>query len=114
MTFWKKELPKSLENYGSGQLDWLGDLTLKMHHQGGVSYEFLIDSTFEKLAFELPAPYNKKAGEVLNVAVNVSGHKASSILNVQVGDELNFYGELNHKQVQFTKAHLILGIENTL
>ncbi|NQZ90544.1 MAG: TIGR02099 family protein [Colwellia sp.] len=113
-SFWKKELPKSLENYGSGQLDWLGDLTLKMHHQGGVSYELLIDSTFEKLAFELPAPYNKKAGEVLNVAVNVSGHKASSILNVQVGDELNFYGELNHKQVQFTKAHLILGIENML
>jgi uncharacterized protein (TIGR02099 family) len=113
-SLWKKELPKSLENYGSGQLDWLGNLTLKMHHQGGVSYELFIDSTFEKLAFELPAPYNKKAGEVLNVTVNVSGQEASSILDVQVGDELNFYGELNHKQVQFTKAHLILGIENML
>jgi uncharacterized protein (TIGR02099 family) len=113
-SLWKKELPKTLENYGNGQLDWLGDLTLKMHHQGGVSYELLIDSTFNKLAFELPAPYNKKAGEVLNVAVNVSGQEASSILDVQVGDELNFYGELNHEQVQFTKAHLILGIENML
>ena len=111
---WEKELPKSLEKYGSGQLDWLGDLTLKMHHQGGVSYELLIDSTFEKLAFELPAPFNKKAEEVLKATVNVSGQEASSILNVQVGDEVNFYGELNHEQVQFTKAHLILGIENML
>ncbi|MFB0980314.1 MAG: YhdP family protein [Alteromonadaceae bacterium] len=113
-SLWKKELPKSLENYGNGQLDWQGDLILKKHHQGGVSYDLLMDSTFEKLAFELPTPYKKSVGETLNVAVHISGQETSSIFDVQLGDELGFYGELNHKKVQFTKAHLVLGVENLL
>jgi uncharacterized protein (TIGR02099 family) len=111
---WKKELPKSLEKYMSGQLDWQGDLTLKMHHKGGVSYELLIDSAFEKLAFELPTPYKKISGEALSATVHVSGQEASSILNAQIGNKLNFYGELDHKKIQFTKANLFLGTENTL
>jgi uncharacterized protein (TIGR02099 family) len=113
-SLWKKELPESLEDYVKGQLDWQGDLTLKMHHQGGVSYDLLMDSTFEKLAFELPTPYKKTESEILNVAVHVSGQETSSILDVQLGDKLNFYGELNHKNVQFDKAYLVLGIENLL
>jgi uncharacterized protein (TIGR02099 family) len=111
---WKKELPELLEKYGHGQLDWQGDLTLKVHHAGGVSYELDMDSTFEKLAFELPSPYNKIANEILNVAVHVSGQENSSTLNAQVGSKLNFYGELDHSKIQFTKAHLVLGNEDML
>jgi uncharacterized protein (TIGR02099 family) len=111
---WKKELPQLLEKYGHGQLDWRGDLTLKMHHQGGFTYELLMGSTFEALDFALPVPYKKVAGEALNVTVQVSGQEDSSVLNAQVGGELNFYGELNHSKVQFTKAHLVLGNENML
>jgi uncharacterized protein (TIGR02099 family) len=113
-SFWKKEFSKSLEKYGSGQLDWQGDLTLNMHDQGGLSYELLMDSTFEKLAFELPAPYKKPVGEALNVAVHVSGQEASTIINAQVGEQLSFYGELDHKKVQFTQSHLVLGTDNIL
>lgn len=113
-TAWKKELPELLEKYGQGLLAWQGDLTLKMHHQGGFSYELLLDSTLEKIALSLPAPYKKIANDVLNVAVKVSGEENSSVLYAQIGDELNFYGELNHSKVQFTKAHLVLGNEHML
>jgi len=111
---WKKELPQRLEKYGHGQLDWRGDLTLKMRPQGGFSYELLIGSTLETLDIALPVPYKKSAGEALNVTVKVSGQEDSSVLNAQLGGELNFYGELNHNKVQFTKAHLMLGNENML
>lgn len=113
-TAWKKELPELLEKYGQGLLAWQGDLTLKMHHQGGFSYELLLDSTLEKIALSLPAPYKKIADDVLNVRVKVSGEENSSVLYAQIGDELNFYGELNHSKVQFTKAHLVLGNEHML
>ena len=105
---WKKELPQLLEKYGHGQLDWRGDLTLKMHNLGGFSYDLLLGSDFETLDFSLPVPYKKVAGEALNVTVKVSGQEGSSVLNAQVGGELNFYGELNHNKVKFTKAHLVL------
>jgi uncharacterized protein (TIGR02099 family) len=111
---WKKELPQLLEKYANGQLDWQGDLTLKMHHKGGVSYELMMNSTFDDLAFELPVPYKKSLGEVLNVSVNVSGQNDYSELNAQVGNELYFYGELDHEKTQFSKAHLLLGNEDLL
>ncbi len=111
---WKKELPQLLEKYAYGQLDWQGDLTLKMHHKGGVSYELMMNSTFDDLAFELPVPYKKNLGEALNVSVNVSGQNDYSELNAQVGEELYFYGELDHEKTQFSKAHLVLGKEELL
>jgi uncharacterized protein (TIGR02099 family) len=111
---WKKELPEILKKYGSGQLDWQGDLSLKMYRQGGFTYKLLLDSTFDKLTFLLPSPYKKIAGEAVNLAVNVSGQKNLSVINAQIGKELNFYGELNHSKVQFNKAHLVLGNENML
>jgi len=109
---WKKELPQQLEKYGHGQLDWRGDLTLRMHPQGEFSYELLIGSALEALDVSLPVPYKKAVGESLNVSVKVSGQEDSSILNAQLGGELSFYGELDHKKVQFNNAHLVLGNEN--
>jgi len=111
---WKKELPQLLEKYAYGQLDWQGDLTLKMHHNGGVSYELMMNSTFDDLTFELPVPYKKAAGELLNVSVNVAGQETYSEFNAQVGSELHFYGELDHEKTQFSKAHLLLGQEDLL
>lgn len=111
---WKKELPQLLEKYGHGQLDWRGDLTLKMHRQGDFSYELLLGSSLEKLDFTLPVPYKKTTGETVNATVKVSGGENSSTLNAQVGGELNFYGELDHEKVQFSKAHLVLGNESML
>lgn len=111
---WKKELPQLLEKYAHGQLDWQGDLALKMHHNGGVSYELMMNSTFENLAFELPVPYKKGLDEALNVSVNVTGQDDYSELNAQVGNELYFYGELDHEKTQFSKAHLLLGNEELL
>jgi len=111
---WKKELPQLLEKYAHGRLDWRGDLTLKMHHKGGVSYDLMMNSTFDDLAFELPVPYKKSLGEALTVSVNVSGQNDYSELNAQVGDELYFYGELDHEKTQFSKAHLLLGNEELL
>jgi len=111
---WKKELPELLEKYAHGQLNWQGDLTLKMHHKGDFSYELMMNSTFEDLAFELPVPYKKTLAEALNVTVNVTGQDDYSELNAQVGKELHFYGELDHKKTQFSKAHLLLGDDELL
>ena len=111
---WLKQLPEVLQEYGSGSLAWQGLLSLNMYHEGGFTYDLGINSTLDKTELKLPAPYTKKAGEVLALKTHVTGQTYNTTINASVGEQLQFYGVLNHDNISFSKAHLVLGSEEML
>lgn len=111
---WLKQLPEVLQEYGSGNLAWQGLLSLNMYHEGGFTYDLDINSTLDKTELKLPSPYTKKAGEVLALKTHVTGQTYNTTINASVGEELQFYGVLNHDNISFSKAHLVLGSEEML
>ena len=131
---WQAHVPELLQEYAQGQLQWQGDLSLNVHHDGGFSYGFSGGSSLRGLALAIPAPYNKSLDEESAFSFNLSGGYQSSTLDINLGEQLSFYGELNHSTeavksiselektagkdpqlaVYFPKAHLILGNEKML
>ncbi len=124
---WLVHVPELLKPYADGQLTWQGDLALNSHHDGDFSYHFDGHSSFNGLSLSIPAPYNKTAAELANFTIKVAGDKNSSIIDVKLDQQLNFYGLLNHysteqsfnsttdpTDVYFSKAHLMLGDEKML
>jgi len=131
---WQAHLPELLAKYAEGQLQWQGDLSLNVHHDGGFSYGFSGGSLLRGLALAIPAPYNKSLDEESAFSFNLSGGYQSSTLDINLGEQLSFYGELNHSvelvaqksdldnasgehrqaKVYFPKAHLVLGNEKML
>lgn len=112
--YWLKELPEKLKPYGSGNIAWKGLLSLNMYHEGGFTYDFDINSTLENTTFNLPIPYKKSAGEAVPMKAHITGKNYNTTINASVGEQLQFYGLLNHKEVSFAKAHLVLGSEDML
>ncbi len=108
---WQQQLPEQLLAYGKGQLDWQAKLVLDNSADGQFSYQLALDSELEKLQLDLPEPYHKLAGETLTADIKVSGDNDQSTIDAKVGSQLNFYGNLNHQQVAFSQAHLVLGDE---
>ncbi|WP_179188343.1 hypothetical protein, partial [Kiloniella majae] len=43
--------------------------------------------------------------------VIVNGDLEESTIDAMIGDQLAFYGKLNHQQINFNQSHLILGDE---
>jgi len=108
---WLVQLPELLKPYGEGSLDWQGHLGLKMHHNGEFSYQLDIQSDLEKSQLNLPAPFDKKLNDKKRLNVYVTGRDEQSVINAQLAGQLNFYGVLQHQQVSFSQAHLLLGEE---
>ncbi|MFT5755740.1 MAG: hypothetical protein ACI9LM_000452 [Alteromonadaceae bacterium] len=108
---WLAKVPDLLKKYGQGMLQWQGDLALNMTHKGDFSYELLIHSFLEKVKLNLPEPYAKDLHQAQTLNVHVIGQHESSIINATLGEQLSFYGDLNHDKVNFTRSHLILGNE---
>ena len=111
---WNKQLPENIRKYGSGDLMWNGLLSLNMFHDGEFSYDLGIKSDLKPINLKLPSPYNKSANTVKQLSASVSGQKNSSVINVALGQDLTFYGELDHNRVVFDKAHLLLGKDDML
>ena len=111
---WKKELPDILADYGQGNLQWQGNLVLNMPHSGGFSYQAQLSSELLNTKLDLPAPYGKTANEKVAVNAQVQGQTDSSTINVKAGEQLSFYGLLDHQKIQFSRAHLVLGNEQML
>lgn len=108
---WLAQLPELLKPYGNGQLNWLGALAIKNFHDGQFSYQLDIQSNLAQTQLNLPSPFNKLVNEEKLASAKVYGNQDQSRIDVNVGDELNFYGNLNHQLTSFTQAHLILGDE---
>ena len=128
---WLQHMPEPLKKYVQGQLLWQGDLDLNSHHDGGFSYHVDVQSTFEGLDLSIPAPYQKTPQQVTDFSIQLSGGVNSSTIEVKLGEQLSFYGLLNHQSKQamqitpinnatamsevfFSRAHLVLGNEKML
>jgi len=111
---WQQHVPEPLLKYGEGALDWQGLLALNFHHNGGMSYDLAIQSNLAQASLLLPSPYNKASSQKLALSAQVHGQDKESILNIKLGEQLSFYGVLNHEDVQFSLAHLVLGNEQML
>lgn len=137
---WLAYVPDELKSYLDGQLSWHGDLVLNTHHDGDFTYEFLGLSNLKDLNLEIPSPYRKSSQEITTFSADVSGSRYTSTIDVKLGEQLNFYGLLNHQasqveepsidnenertniideteqkenttEVYFSRAHLMLGNE---
>ncbi|WP_206485130.1 YhdP family protein [Thalassotalea sp. G2M2-11] len=108
---WQQQLPPLLRSYGSGELNWQGQLVLSNRHDGKFTYQLNLDSELSQLQLNLPAPYQKTPEQQVTASVSVFGDKEQSTIDAQIGEQLNFYGNLEHQQVAFSQAHLILGDE---
>lgn len=114
---WQTQVPKLLQQYAHGKLNWQGDLKLFIPENGDFSYQLAINSDLNDLAFNLPAPYNKKSTKVLPLFAQVKGDAQQSSIDVKMGDNLSFYGMLTHgtnENAHFSRAQLVLGNEKML
>jgi len=112
--YWLKQLPSTLQKYGSGNLTWQGKLSLNMYTEGGFTYDLSINSDLNKAIFNLPLPYAKKDNVLREFNAQVTGQKHNTTINANLGKQLQFYGVLDHEKVSFSKAHLLLGTEEML
>ncbi|WP_353517383.1 YhdP family protein [Thalassotalea sp. SU-HH00458] len=108
---WQVQLPELLKSYGSGSVDWQGALAIKNFHDGQFSYQLNLQSDLAATQLNLPSPYNKNLNDEMLASAKVYGNQDQSRIDVKLGDDLNFYGNLNHQRVSFTQSHLILGDE---
>ena len=111
---WQAHVPPLLKKYADGELPWQGALSLHQHHQGGFSYQFDLTSQFENTQLNLPAPYGKTPEQAKPFQVEVSGQLAQSKITAELGDDLSFFGILDHESTSFSRAHLVLGNEEML
>ena len=103
-----------MKKYFDGQLKLHGDLSLYQHHNGGVSYLFTIESNLQETQLNLPRPYNKVQQVKVPLKIAVMGQLEHSNFNASYGDELSFYGVLDHDTSHFSRAHIVLGNEKML
>jgi len=111
---WQSHVSPNLKKYFDGQLQLQGDLSLYQHHGGGFSYQFTIDSNLEPMQVSLPEPYNKLIQTKVPLKIEVNGQLEQSTFNAGYGDQLSFFGVLDHDTSHFARAHIILGDEKML
>ena len=111
---WLQHVSPNLKKYFAGQLQLQGELSLYQHHGGGFSYQFVIDSNLEPLQLKLPEPYTKLAQTKVPLKIEVNGQLERSTFNATYGDQLSFFGVLDHDTSHFSRAHIVLGNEKML
>ncbi len=111
---WQQQVPDILKPYSGGELQWQGILALHNHIDGGFSYNFDINSDLNNTELKLPQPYFKALAQQQALNINVTGRIEQSTINATLGEQLSFYGELDHQGAQFSRSHLVLGDEQML
>lgn len=111
---WLQHVSPDLKKYLDGQLQFQGDLSLFQHHNGGFSYQFIIDSNLEQVELKLPKPYNKLAQSKVPLKIEVNGQLEQSTFNASYGEQLSFFGVLAHDTSHFSRVHVVLGNEKML
>ncbi|GHF82923.1 YhdP family protein [Thalassotalea marina] len=108
---WLKQLPAELQKYGEGQLNWQGELVLNNYNDGDFTYNLSVNSDLANVNLTLPEPFTKSAEQSLVSNVKVVGNLTQSTVDAHIGEQLTFYGKLDHEKTTFTQSHLILGNE---
>ena len=105
---WLAQIPDELDKYANGELNWQGKLALRISDEN-FSYDYQVDSSLHQVELLLPKPFNKNAVQEMKLSVQAFGDELSSTINAEIGDNVDFYGLLDHQQVSFSLAHLVLG-----
>ena len=111
---WLAQVPAPLKPYANGELNWQGQVALNMHRGGGFNYEADITSDLLSAELNLPAPYGKATQTSLPLTAKITGQLDKSTVSVSAGEELSFYGVLDHSATQFQRSHLVLGNDTML
>ncbi|WP_448565578.1 YhdP family protein [Thalassotalea ganghwensis] len=111
---WQAQLPESLTAYAQGQVDWRAELILNNDNDGKFSYELSVLSDLARTQLNLPKPFNKAIDDKRSVYAKVTGDEHESTLDAVVGENISFYGVLDHQKTVFKRAHLVLGQEDML
>jgi len=111
---WLAQVPQSMRHYSHGEINWQGDVALHVHHNGGFSYQANVNSDLLNTALLLPQPYTLEANEKMALVADIEGQSETSTISINAGEQLNFFGVMNHEKVQFQRAHLVLGNDTML
>ena len=105
---WQAQLPEELIKYVNGKVAWQGMLELEFIGEQ-FFYDYKITPNLDDVALALPLPFSKAAEQPITVNLHAFGDDKSSTINARVGNNINFYGLLEHQKQQFSLAHLVLG-----
>ena len=111
---YQAQIPESLKHYVTGKLDWQGQLAMTIPSEGSFKYQVDIGSSLNTAQLNLPFPYSKQIGTARQLKGKVTGDSDQSIIEVSLGDDLNFFGDLSHVDTSFVRSHLVLGKEKML
>lgn len=113
-TQWSPQIAPNLQKYFDGQLQLQADLSLYQHHGGGFSYQAVIDSNLDLFQLKLPHPYSKPLETEVPLTIKIDGALEESTFNATYGENLSFFGVLDHETTHFSRAHIVLGNEKML
>tara|TARA_R110000751_G_C13795394_1_gene483392 strand:- start:16423 stop:20337 length:3915 start_codon:yes stop_codon:yes gene_type:complete len=97
-----------LAKYLSGNSGWTADIALTLPTQG-YEYSAQISSDLTQVSSNLPAPFAKTLKQSLPLLVTSQGNEQASSIKVTLGQDVEFNGNLPHKDMQFSRAHLAIG-----
>ena len=105
---WQAQLPNELIKYAKGKVAWQGMLELDFIGEQ-FFYDYKINPNLHDVTLALPAPFTKAAEQPIAVNLHAFGDDQNSTINAKIGNNINFYGLLEHQKTQFSLAHLVLG-----
>jgi uncharacterized protein (TIGR02099 family) len=99
---------EGLSKYLTGGSNWNADIALTLPSEG-YQYTAQIVSELTQLSSDLPAPFAKTSKQSLPLLITSQGNQQASSIKATLGDEVEFNGNLPHKDMQFSRAHLAIG-----
>ncbi|WP_420934685.1 YhdP family protein [Alteromonas sp. A081] len=97
-----------LTDYIDGETQWQTSVDLTLAKD---SFSYAAELTADLTATQsiLPAPFNTLAGTSLPLYIKSSGDRQASNVVATLGNDIRFTGTLPHQEMQFSRAHLVLG-----
>ncbi len=96
----------------SGSTTWNLDVALELQ-QSDFIYSAELNTDLVGFEANLPAPLFKNKSDVLPLRVLSNGDRIASSVTMTLGDIAVFEGALPHKEMQFNRAHLAVGEEDS-
>jgi uncharacterized protein (TIGR02099 family) len=99
--------------YLSGSSDWQADIALSIPKEG-YEYSASITSELNLVDSELPVPFAKSSEQTMPLRILSKGNQQASTVDISLGDDIEFSGNLPHQDMQFSRAHLAIGQTDTV
>ena len=98
----------NLSPYLIGRDAWQAEVDLTIPTQGFV-YSAKVFTELLGVESSLPEPFNTSNGQPLPLTLLSQGNQQASSVKITLGNEVQFNGNLPHKDMQFSRAHLAVG-----